>query len=188
MDIRKIPVSKINPAPYNPRVDLQPGEIEYEKLKRSIEEFGCVETLVWNERTGYLVGGHQRFKILVNELGATEVTVSVVDLDDIREKALNIALNKISGAWDEEMLAQVLAELQDSELDQALTGFDDKEAADLIAEFTFKNDLDTEFTNEELNVDDYAEDKFDCHCPRCGFVFNPKDPIPSVEEIDNETA
>ncbi|MED2745151.1 ParB N-terminal domain-containing protein, partial [Brevibacillus porteri] len=117
MDIRKIPVSKINPALYNPRVDLQPGDPEYEKLKGSIEEFGCVETLVWNERTGNLVGGHQRFKILVNELGSTEVTVSVVDLDDISEKALNIALNKISGAWDEEMLAQVLAELQDSELD-----------------------------------------------------------------------
>ncbi|WP_375140430.1 ParB N-terminal domain-containing protein [Brevibacillus sp. HB2.2] len=124
MDIRKIPLSKINPAPYNPRIDLQPGDIEYEKLKRSIEEFGCVETLVWNERTGNLVGGHQRFKILVNELGSTEVNVSVVDLDDIREKALNIALNKISVAWDEEMLAQVLAELQESDLDVELTGFD----------------------------------------------------------------
>ncbi|MBH0332437.1 transcriptional regulator [Brevibacillus brevis] len=188
MDIRKIPVSKINLAPYNPRVDLQPGDPECEKLKRSIEEFGCVETLVWNERTGYLVGGHQRFKILVNELGATEVTVSVVNLDDIREKTLNIALNKISGAWDEEMLAQVLAELQDSELDHAITGFDDKEAADLIAQFTFKSDEDTEFTNEELDLDEFAEDKFDCHCPRCGFVFNPKDPNPSVAESDHDTA
>ncbi|MBG9943911.1 ParB N-terminal domain-containing protein [Brevibacillus formosus] len=188
MDIRKLPVSKINPAPYNPRLDLQPGDPEYEKLKRSIEEFGCVETLVWNERTGNLVGGHQRFKILVNELGATEVTVSVVDLDDTREKALNIALNKISGAWDEEMLAQVLVELQDSELDQALTGFDAKEAADLIAQFTFKSDEDTEFTNEELDLDDYAEDKFDCHCPRCGFVFNTKDSNTSYEDNDDETA
>ncbi|ASJ54421.1 transcriptional regulator [Brevibacillus formosus] len=188
MDIRKIPVSKINPAPYNPRVDLQPGDSEYEKLKRSIEEFGYVQLLVWNERSGNLVGGHQGFKILVNELGSTEVNVSVVDLDDNREKALNIALNKINGAWDEEMLAQVLAELQESELDQALTGFDDKEAADLIAQFAFKSDEDTEFSNEELDLDDFAESKFDCQCPRCGFVFNPKDPIPPDEENYDETA
>jgi ParB-like chromosome segregation protein Spo0J len=62
MDIRKIAVDKINPAPYNPRVDLKPGDEEYEKLKRSIEEFGYVEPLVWNEQTGNLVGGHQRIE------------------------------------------------------------------------------------------------------------------------------
>lgn len=135
MDIRKISVSKINPAPYNPRVDLQPGDPEYEKLKRSIEEFGYVQLLIWNERTGNLVGGHQGFKILVNELGSSEVNVSVVDLDDAREKALNIALNKISGDWDEDKLAHVLAELQESDLDVELTGFDLKEAIDLINEY-----------------------------------------------------
>ncbi|GAB1533696.1 MULTISPECIES: hypothetical protein [Brevibacillus] len=91
-----------------------------------------------------------------------------MSLDEIQEKALNIALNKISGAWDEEILAQeVLVELRDSELDQALTGFDNKEAADLIAQFTFKSDEDAEFTNEVLGLDDFAENKFDCHCPRC---------------------
>ncbi|WP_253721208.1 ParB N-terminal domain-containing protein [Brevibacillus brevis] len=83
---------------------MQPGDIEYEKLKRSFQEFGYVEPLIWIEQTGNLVGGHQRFKILV-EQGTTEIEVSVVSLDEIREKALNIALNKISGAWDEEILA-----------------------------------------------------------------------------------
>ena len=55
--IRTIPISKINPARYNPRVDLKPGGAVYEKLKRSLDTFGCVEALVWNERTGNLVGG-----------------------------------------------------------------------------------------------------------------------------------
>ncbi|WP_419878000.1 site-specific DNA-methyltransferase [Brevibacillus centrosporus] len=135
MDIRKIPVSKIYPAPYNPRVNLQPGDLEYEKLKRSIQEFGYVQLLVWNERSGNLVGGHQGFKILVNELGRTEIDVSVVDLDEFQEKALNIALNKISGAWDEEKLAQVLADLQESELDISLSGFDDEEVMELLSEY-----------------------------------------------------
>jgi DNA modification methylase len=135
MDIRKIPVSMINPAPYHPKVDLQPGDPDYEKLKRSIEDFGYVEPLVWNERTGNLVGGHQRFKILLNEQGATEVEVSVVDLDETREMALNLALNKIRGDWDKEKLAQVLAELQESDLDVTLTGFDQEEVMELLSEY-----------------------------------------------------
>ncbi|MFK4171103.1 hypothetical protein ACI2LM_33205 [Paenibacillus lautus] len=57
MDIRVIPIDQINAAAYNPRVNLQPGDPEYEKLKRSIEEFGYVEPIVWNERTGNMVGG-----------------------------------------------------------------------------------------------------------------------------------
>ncbi|HEM1671279.1 TPA: ParB N-terminal domain-containing protein, partial [Listeria monocytogenes] len=60
MNIQEIEVSKINPAAYNPRIDLMPGDLEYEKLKKSIEEFGYIDPLIWNERTGNLVGGHQR--------------------------------------------------------------------------------------------------------------------------------
>lgn len=135
MEIRKIPVSMIRAAEYNPRIDLQPGDPDYEKLKRSIEEFGYVEPLVWNERSGNLVGGHQRYKILVNEQGAVEVEVSVVDLDDSREKALNLALNKISGGWDEEKLAQVLSDLQLTDIEISLTGFGEEEIDSLLAQY-----------------------------------------------------
>ena len=90
MRIEKIPIEKLNPAKYNPRKDLQPGDPEYEKLKKSIEEFGYVEPIVWNERTGNVVGGHQRLKIL-KELGRTEIEVTVVDLDEIKEKTLNLS-------------------------------------------------------------------------------------------------
>ncbi|MGG1880526.1 ParB N-terminal domain-containing protein, partial [Paenibacillus cisolokensis] len=108
MDIRVIPIDQINAAAYNPRIDLQPGDPEYEKLKSSIQEFGYVEPIVWNERTGNMVGGHQRYKIMVHELGQTELTVSVVDLDDQQERLLNLALNKVSGRWDEEALGRLL--------------------------------------------------------------------------------
>ena len=63
MNIQKIPAGKLQMAKYNPRKDLQPGDAEYEKLRRSIEEFGYVEPVIWNERTGNIVGGHQRFKV-----------------------------------------------------------------------------------------------------------------------------
>ncbi|HEM1856736.1 TPA: ParB N-terminal domain-containing protein, partial [Listeria monocytogenes] len=77
MNIQEIEVSKINPAAYNPRIDLMPGDLEYEKLKKSIEEFGYIDPLIWNERTGNLVGGHQRYKILL-EGKPENLTVSVV--------------------------------------------------------------------------------------------------------------
>ena len=64
MEIRKVPISLLNAAPYNPRKDLQPGDPEYQKIARSIEKYGCVEPIIWNERTGNVIGGHQRLKVL----------------------------------------------------------------------------------------------------------------------------
>lgn len=133
MRIERISVSRIDPAPYNPRLDLKPGDPDYEKLARSIGEFGCVEPLVWNQRTGRLVGGHQRLKILIAR-GDAEVDVSVVDLDEAREKALNIALNRISGDWDQRRLAELLDELSRSaDIDATLTGFDAVDIDELLA-------------------------------------------------------
>lgn len=154
MKIVRIPIEMINPAPYNPRVDLQPGDEQYEKLKRSIEEFGYVEPLVWNRRTGNLVGGHQRFKILVNEKGYKEVEVSEVDLDETREKALNIALNKISGDWETTKLAELLQELQASdEIDFELTGFSEEEFDELLEQLDVELEQDIEY--EEVEDDEF---------------------------------
>jgi DNA modification methylase len=132
--IEKISIENINPAVYNPRKDLQPGDVEYEKLKKSISEFDIVEPLVWNKRSGNLVGGHQRLKIL-KELGYKEVEVSVVDLPDAKEKALNLALNKISGEWDFPLLKDILEEINTGEFDIEITGFDDKEIEDLMTKY-----------------------------------------------------
>ena len=77
MTVTKIPVARLKPAKYNPRKNLQPGDPEYEKLLRSVEEFGYVEPIIWNERTGNIVGGHQRFKAL-KQLGLSEIDCVVV--------------------------------------------------------------------------------------------------------------
>lgn len=131
MEIRRVPVAQIKMAPYNPRKDLKPGDPEYEALRRSIGHWGLVEPLVWNERTGRLVGGHQRLKVLI-EQGVQEVEVSVVNLDEHEEKALNLALNKIQGDWDEDKLRAVLLELDEHGVDLALTGFSEAEFEDLV--------------------------------------------------------
>ena len=131
MIFQKIQISKINPAPYNPRKDLKPGDREYEILQRSIEEFGLVDPLIWNKRTGHLVGGHQRFKIILS-MGIKDVDVSVVDLDEEKEKALNIALNKISGTWDLSQLKEVLVDLDSHNFDLELTGFSEFDLKDMI--------------------------------------------------------
>lgn len=133
MIIRRIPIKKINPASYNPRKDLKPDDPEYQKLVRSMDEFGCVQPLVWNKRTGNLVGGHQRLKVLVAQ-GVTEIEVSVVDLPLEKEKALNLALNKVSGDWDEERLCELLNDLMaDADIDVEVTGFDLPEVEQLLA-------------------------------------------------------
>ncbi len=116
MDIQKIPVSKIKAAKYNPRKDLKPGDAEYEKLRRSIEEFGYVEPVIWNERTGNIVGGHQRFKVLVT-MGYREIDCVVLDIDEQREKALNVALNKICGEFDYSAAVRHARDLNDNVFD-----------------------------------------------------------------------
>lgn len=131
MLMKTMPIAELKPADYNPRKDLQPGDPEYEKLKRSLTEFGYVEPVIWNSTTGHVIGGHQRLKVL-EDLGHTDVDVIVVELDETREKALNIALNKISGEWDNDKLALLIADLDASDFDAELTGFDDAEIAQLI--------------------------------------------------------
>ncbi len=131
MEIKKIAVEKLKAAEYNPRLDLQPGDPEFEKLKRSIEQFGYVEPVIWNKRTGNVVGGHQRLKVL-KHLGNTEVDCVVLDIDLPNEKALNIALNKISGGWDDDLLSALLKDLSDSGFDTSLTGFDMADMSELF--------------------------------------------------------
>lgn len=158
MDIRVISIDQINAAAYNPRIDLQPGDPEYEKLKSSIEEFGYVEPIVWNERTGNMVGGHQRYKIMVHELGRTELSVSVVDLDDQQERLLNLALNKVSGRWDEEALARLLDELQESGADLYLSGFDQEEIEDLASALPEVPDIEDPVVEDDFDVEKALDD------------------------------
>ena len=135
------------PADYNPRKDLKPGDAEYEKLKRSIEQFGYVEPVIWNKTTGRVVGGHQRLKVLM-DMGINEVECVVVEMDESKEKALNIALNKISGDWDKDKLALLIADLQGADFDVSLTGFEPAEIDDL-----FKDTLKDGIKDDEFDID-----------------------------------
>ncbi len=133
MQIEKIDIKKLNPAKYNPRKDLKPGDTEYEKLKRSINEFGYVEPVIWNKKTNNVVGGHQRLKVL-RDMGVSDVDCVVVELSEEKEEALNIALNKINGDWDNDKLALVISDLQGVDFDVTLTGFDEDEISSLLAD------------------------------------------------------
>lgn len=133
MDLKTFKLDELNPAHYNPRKDLKPGDKEYEKIKNSIEAFGFVEPLIVNIRDGAnrIVGGHQRYKVL-KELGVNETKCVIVDYDDITEKACNVALNKIGGDWEFTALADLLTELDTGAFDMELTGFDEDELAQLM--------------------------------------------------------
>ena len=145
-ELRMIAVSDLKPAEYNPRKKLKPGDKEYKKIKNSIEEFGFADPLVVNKDMT-IVGGHQRLSVAV-DLGYTEVPCAVVDVDKTREKALNIALNKITGEWDEQMLIDLITELKDADYDLDFTGFDAPEVDTLLSAVHDKNVKEDDFDVE----------------------------------------
>ncbi len=134
MNIQKIKIENLKPAEYNPRKDLKPEDEEYQKIKKSITEFGYVAPVIVNSNMT-VIGGHQRLKVL-KELGYTEVECVVVDLDQKKEKALNIALNKISGDWDNDKLEELLAELKQTDIDMDITGFSFDEVDEILKDIT----------------------------------------------------
>src|SRR6516162_7486069 len=85
----RMAVADLKPSPYNPR---RIDDASLHALGESIERFGLVEPIIWNKRSGRVVGGHQRLRVL-REANVSDVDVVQVDLDDNDEKALNIALN-----------------------------------------------------------------------------------------------
>lgn len=152
MNLLKIPVDRLKPAKYNPRKDLKPGDPAYEKIKRSLHTYGYVDPVIWNEVTGNIVGGHQRYKVLVAE-GIKEIDCVVVHIEDPQdEKALNIALNKAVGEWEPKALADLLQDLQLSGYDMGATGFDAAEIDDLFSSVHDKDvkDDDCELEPEEV--------------------------------------
>jgi len=151
MEVINITVDKLNPAKYNPRLDLQPEDKEYQDIKRSVVEFGLVEPLVINKDMT-VIGGHQRLKVL-RELNFATIPCIIVDLDKQKEKMLNIALNKISGNWDRPKLKDLLQELDSGEFDVTLTGWSEQEIEGLMTEFHIEpeeDDFDVDKAIEEV--------------------------------------
>ena len=131
MKIKRMKIAELNPAAYDPRIQLKPGDPEFERLKESILTFGNVEPIVWNKHTGNVVGGHQRLAVL-KELGETETEVSVVDCPLKEEKLLNVTLNKVKGDWDYDKLSELLKMFDPEEV--KLSGFSPQELAVLCAD------------------------------------------------------
>lgn len=154
MNIITKSIADLKPADYNPRVIT---EKELDNLKKSIHKFGYLELIVYNKRTDRIISGHQRLKAL-KELDVKEVEVIEVDLDEKDEKALNIAMNKISGDWDMPKLEVLLNDLKlEGMLD--LTGFSELELKDLDKLVKKLENDNLEAEEDDFNQDDVWEVK-----------------------------
>ena len=142
-----LPIDSLKPAAYNTRKKLKKGDKEYEKIKKSIVEFGYVDPIIINY-DGTVIGGHQRLTVL-SDLGYKEVQCVQVQIEDENKvKALNVALNKISGEWNEELLADLMVDLQDADFNLDLTGFEAPEIDQLFSKVH----------NKEVKEDDFDVD------------------------------
>ena len=142
MEIEKITLSDFQPAEYNPRVDLQPGDDEYQKIEKSINEFGFLQPLIVNKKTGHIISGFQRAKIL-REKGITKIEAVVVNFSLTKEKQANLAFNKVCGAWDQQKLARLLDELSNlPDFDVGITGFDTPEISQILDRYGEQKDAD----------------------------------------------
>lgn len=139
MDIVKVKIADIKIAKYNPRKDLMADDTEYKRIEKSLETFGMVEPVILN-KDNTLISGHQRLKVLKAK-GYEEVDASYVDLSEMDEKTLNVALNKIKGEWNYEKLRDLMQELKEDEADLEITGFDDFEIKMLTETHSYIDDL-----------------------------------------------
>jgi len=119
-------------APYNPRV--MPAD-EMTALQASLKQFGALQPVIVNTRTGNCVGGHQR-AVAAKRLGWKTFPVILVDMDEADEMEANLALNKISGHWDNPALAKVLLDIRSRRGEVNLaTGFTTNEVDKLVERY-----------------------------------------------------
>jgi len=129
LKIHHVPIGDLRPDPFNPR---RISDAELEALTRSIREFGLIDPIIARRDDRTVIGGHQRL-LAARRLGLATVPVVFLDLSPEQAKLLNLALNKISGDWDQELLARLLADLQEApDVDITLSGFGEDEVAKLL--------------------------------------------------------
>jgi ParB-like chromosome segregation protein Spo0J len=169
MKIVKVDIDKLKFPGYNPRKKLTPEDKTYKKIKASIEKFGYVDLVIVN-KDFTIIGGNQRVQIL-KDLGFEEIDVIQLELNKKEEKALNIALNKIQGTWDEEKLNILLTDLKTSLKDDFfMTGFNDKEVQKLQKKFEkIKNDPEIESNFEPVKRTKTVKN---IKCPNCSHEWN----------------
>ena len=127
--IEYIPISELHPDAANPR---RINDEQSESLTRSIREFGLVDSVIARQEDKTVIGGHQRL-VAARKLGLNTVPVIYVDLPQKQARLLNLALNKISGNWDQELLVRLIADLEQMpDVDLTLSGFDEDEIKKLL--------------------------------------------------------
>lgn len=152
MKLEKVAIDKLIFPEYNPRKKLKEGDLEYEKIKASIEKFGYVDPVIVN-KDNTIIGGNQRAAVL-KDLGRKIIEVVRLDLSKDEEKTLNITLNKVTGEWDFNKLSVMLDDLKKQENDLfKISGFDDKEFDKIMKSF------DQEKKTEAVEEDDFDEKK-----------------------------
>ena len=109
IEITQLLVKDLRPDPANPR---RISDEELEALTRSIREFGLIDPIIARREDSVVIGGHQRL-LAARKLGLKQVPVVLVDLSEEQAHLLKLALNRISGSWDQELLARLLGELKD---------------------------------------------------------------------------
>jgi hypothetical protein len=154
-EVKKL--ADLKPADYNPRTITDKA---LKGLGHSIDRFGLVEPIVWNETTGHIVGGHQRFKILTKR-GVTETEVVVVNLEDSEEKALNLALNnpKTRGEFTDQA-TELLTRLES----ECFEGFEDLKLDDLKY---FVERVKNAINEEKPEKKVHGKGKVGLICPKC---------------------
>lgn len=191
MIIKKINITDINEADYNPRTI---SDDEMTKLENSITEFGFVDPMIINLKNNKLIGGHQRYNALLSlnmKKGNFAEELNLVELGDIgwvfpdmdlkieseqHEKALNIALNKISGTWDNEKLFILLEELEYDDMGIELTGFTDEEM-EMLEKGVYNSDYEEDYFDNLEDIyekpDDWKPKEYEC--PVCGGILTNDD-------------
>ena len=129
VEIENVPIDSLHPDPANPR---RIGKEELEALTRSLREFGFVQPVLARKTDNVVIGGHQRL-LAARRLGWKTVPAIFLDLSVEQSRLLNLALNRISGEWDQELLARMLADLKPVEdIDLSLSGFTEEELGKLL--------------------------------------------------------
>lgn len=166
-EYRVVELADMHPAPYNPRFDLQPGDVKYDNLKKSIVKNGMLQPIVWNPITGNAVGGNQRLKIL-KDLGVEKAVCAVIRVPLVREMEISVALNKHDNLWDREKLREIMIQFKQEGYDPSRTAFDQYEFEQLSQEMNISV---SGFFQEEEKEEKDEKVKHTYKCPHCGEVF-----------------
>lgn len=201
IEIGTIKITEIEPADYNPRLM---SEIERTKLRNSMETFGIVDPIIVNLKNNRIIGGHQRYEVLLEKAMEDNEFVKELNLirlgqigwafpdddlevkDDNYEKALNLALNNIEGEFDLPKLEPLLTELDDLGFDLELTGFSSLDLTELNLEnsLVFAEPSEDDGSEEDVDLEEIYDEpvKEMLQCPACDHI----DVVKRFKRVDSQ--